>query len=174
MTLLDATTWQGTLHSDGWVKPAGGTAPVRSPATGEEIGQVGVANAEDVTRACARAATAQRAWAATGYAVRAAVLRRAGQLFERYAAEIGDWIVRESGSIPTKASVEIAAAAQECYEASALASHPLGEITVEGFVVHPDDGRSRRTDVPAPCLTLWVDSRRGVERSSCGSAPVHQ
>ncbi|MFE9914389.1 benzaldehyde dehydrogenase [Micromonospora sp. NPDC005553] len=128
MTLLDATTWQGTLHSDGWVKPAGGTAPVRSPATGEEIGQVGVANAEDVTRACARAATAQRAWAATGYAVRAAVLRRAGQLFERHAAEIADWIVRESGSIPSKARVEIAAAAQECYEASALASHPLGEI----------------------------------------------
>ncbi|WP_327035338.1 aldehyde dehydrogenase family protein [Micromonospora ureilytica] len=115
MTLLDATTWQGTLHSNGWAEPAGGLAPVRSPATGEEIGQVGVANAEDVTRACERAATAQRAWAATGYAERAAVLRRAGHLFERHAAEIGDWIVRESGSIPPKAVVETDTAAQECY-----------------------------------------------------------
>ncbi|MEU5911687.1 benzaldehyde dehydrogenase [Micromonospora sp. NPDC047527] len=128
MTLLDATIWQGTLHSDGWVEPAGGTAPVRSPATGEEIGQVGVANADDVTRACARAAAAQRTWAATGYAERAAVLRRAGLLFERHSAEIGDWIVRESGSIPPKAAVETDTAAQECYEAAALASHPLGEI----------------------------------------------
>ncbi|WFE98767.1 benzaldehyde dehydrogenase [Micromonospora sp. WMMD964] len=128
MTLLDATTWHGTLHSDGWVEPAGGTAAVRSPATGEEIGQVGVANAEDVTRACARADAAQRAWAATGYVERAAVLRRAGQLFEQHAAEIGDWIVREAGSIPPKAGVETDTAAQECYEAAALASHPLGEI----------------------------------------------
>ncbi|MEO3773018.1 benzaldehyde dehydrogenase [Micromonospora sp. B9E7] len=128
MTLLDVTTWHGTLHSGGWVEPAGGTASVRSPATGEEIGQVGVANADDMTRACARAAAAQRAWAATGYAERAAVLRRAGQLFEQHATEIGDWIVRESGSIPPKAGVETDTAAQECYEAAALASHPLGEI----------------------------------------------
>ncbi|MDG4838609.1 benzaldehyde dehydrogenase [Micromonospora sp. WMMD967] len=128
MTLLDATTWHGTLHSDGWVEPAGGTAAVRSPATGEEIGRVGVANADDVTRACARASAAQRAWAATAYAERAAVLRRAGHLFEQHAAEIGDWIVRESGGIPPKAGVETDTAAQECYEAAALASHPLGEI----------------------------------------------
>ncbi|MFG1677525.1 benzaldehyde dehydrogenase [Micromonospora sp. NPDC049282] len=128
MTLLDPSIWHGTLHSGDWIASAGGTAPVRSPATGEEIGEVGVANADDVTRACARAAAAQRAWAATGYPERAAVLRRAGQLFERHADEIGDWIVREAGSVPPKAGVETDTAAQECYEAAALASHPLGEI----------------------------------------------
>ncbi|MEV1328019.1 benzaldehyde dehydrogenase [Micromonospora costi] len=128
MTLLDAGTWHGTLYSDGWVEAAGGTAAVRSPATRDEIGVVGVANAADVARACARGAEAQRAWAATSYPERAAVLRRAGQLWEQHAAEVGEWLVREAGSIPPKAGVETDTAAQECYEAAALASRPLGEI----------------------------------------------
>jgi benzaldehyde dehydrogenase (NAD) len=126
--LLDTTTWHGSIFSDGWVEAAGGSQAVRSPATREEIGRVGLANADDVKRACARAAQAQRDWAAASYLERAAVLRRAGQLFEQHADEIGDWLVREAGSIPPKAQVETSTAAQECYEASALASHPLGEI----------------------------------------------
>ncbi|GAB3803165.1 benzaldehyde dehydrogenase [Micromonospora zhanjiangensis] len=128
MALLDTTTWHGTVFSDGWVEASGGTAPVRSPATREEIARVGVADAADVARACASAGRAQRAWAATSYPERAAVLRRAGQLWERYAEEVGDWLVREAGSIPPKAGVETQTAAQECYEAAGLASHPLGEI----------------------------------------------
>ncbi|WP_341721035.1 benzaldehyde dehydrogenase [Micromonospora sp. FIMYZ51] len=128
MSLLDTGTWHGTLYSDGWVQPAGGTAAVRSPATGEEIGLVGVADADDVARACARAAAAQRAWAATSYSERAAVLRRAGALWEQHAAEVGDWVVRESGSIPPKGVLETSTAAQECYEAATLPSQPLGEI----------------------------------------------
>ncbi|MFV2020921.1 benzaldehyde dehydrogenase [Micromonospora sp. LOL_023] len=128
MGLLDTTTWRGMIYSGGWIEAAGGTRPVRSPATREEIGQVGLANPDDVTRACVQAAQAQRDWAAARYLDRAAVLRRAGQLFEQYADEIGDWLVREAGSIPPKAGVETTTAAQECYEAAALASHPLGEI----------------------------------------------
>lgn len=128
MTLLDTATWHGMVYSDGWVVAAGGTAPVLSPATREEIGRVGVATGADVARASARAAEAQPAWAATPYTERAAVLRRAGQLWEQHAGEVGDWIVREAGSIPPKAGVETEIAAQECYEAAALASHPLGEI----------------------------------------------
>ena len=128
MTLLDTNKWHGMVYSDGWVEAAGGTAPVLSPATREEIAQIGVANADDVARACARAAEAQRAWAATNYIERAAVLRRAGQLWEQHAAEVGEWLVREAGSIPPKAGVETDTAAQECYEAAALASQPLGEI----------------------------------------------
>ncbi|MBX7267174.1 benzaldehyde dehydrogenase [Micromonospora sp. Llam7] len=128
MSLLDTDTWHGRLYSDGWVQAAGGTATVRAPATGEEIGQVGVADADDVTRASARAAVAQRAWAATSYVERAAVLRRAGALWEQHAAEVGDWVVRESGSIPPKGVLETSTAAQECYEAATLPSRSLGEI----------------------------------------------
>ncbi|MBE1491130.1 benzaldehyde dehydrogenase [Plantactinospora soyae] len=128
MALLDSTTWHGRVYSDGWVRADGGDAAVLEPATGEEIGRTGIANAADIARAAARAAQAQRDWAATSYDKRAAVLRRAGQLWEEHAAEVGDWIIRETGSVPPKATLETDTAAQECYEAASLASHPLGEI----------------------------------------------
>jgi len=128
LRFLDESSWHGAVHSDGWVKPGGGDAAVTAPATGEEIGRIGIADAEDVARAARRAAEAQRAWAARPYLERAAVLRRAGQLCEQHAAEIGDWLVREAGSIPPKAGVETETAAQECYEAAALASHAIGEV----------------------------------------------
>jgi benzaldehyde dehydrogenase (NAD) len=121
-------TWQGQVYSDGWTTAHGGAAPVREPATGSEIGQAGVADADDVARAAGRAAQAQPDWAATSFEERAAVLRRAGGLIERYASDIERWLVREAGSVPPKAAVETHVAAQECYEAAALASRPVGEI----------------------------------------------
>jgi benzaldehyde dehydrogenase (NAD) len=127
MSLL-GTSWQGTVFSDGWIKPDGGDAAVIAPATGEEIGRIGVAAPSDVARAAESAAAAQEKWAATPYTERAKVLRRAGHLWDVHAAEVGDWLVREAGSIPAKAGVETSTAAQECYEAAALASHSLGEI----------------------------------------------
>jgi benzaldehyde dehydrogenase (NAD) len=128
MNLLDTATWHGMIFSDGWTRPDGGEAAVIAPATGDEIGRIGVANPADVARAARGAAGAQRAWAATPFTERAAVLRRAGQLWEQYASEVGDWLVREAGSIPPKAGVETDTAAQECYEAAALTSQSLGEI----------------------------------------------
>jgi benzaldehyde dehydrogenase (NAD) len=127
MSFLDDSTWHATVYSDGWVKAAG-EAAVTAPATGAEIGRIGIADADDVARAARRAAEAQRAWAAQPYLERAAVLRRAGQLWEEHAGDVGDWLVQEAGSIPPKAGVETETAAQECYEAAALASHSLGEI----------------------------------------------
>jgi benzaldehyde dehydrogenase (NAD) len=127
MSLL-GTSWHGTVFSDGWAKPDGGDAAVIAPATGEEIGRIGVASPADVARAAQSAAAAQEKWAATPYTERAKVLRRAGHLWEVHAAEVGEWLVREAGSIPPKAGVETGTAAQECYEAAALASHSLGEV----------------------------------------------
>jgi benzaldehyde dehydrogenase (NAD) len=127
MSLL-GTSWQGKVFSDGWTKSEGGDAAVIAPAAGEEIGRIGVASPADVARAARSAAAAQEKWAAAPYTERAKVLRRAGHLWELHAAEVGDWLVREAGSIPPKADVETGTAAQECYEAAALASHSLGEI----------------------------------------------
>ncbi|MEQ7009169.1 benzaldehyde dehydrogenase [Actinopolymorpha sp. B17G11] len=128
MTLLDDSTWSGRIFSSGWVTAEGGAAPVVEPATGEELGQVGRADAGDVATACARAAEAQRAWAATGFQERAAVLRRAGALWDQHKEEIQGWIIRETGSIPPKAELETHIATQESYEASTLPSRALGEI----------------------------------------------
>src|SRR6185295_18533285 len=117
-----------TVFSDGWHKPAGGERAVVEPPTGDELGRIGVANAEDVGYAASRAREAQRAWAASPYTERAAVLRRAGALIEEHAEEIQSWIIRETGSIVPKAQLETSVAAQECYEAAGLSSHALGEI----------------------------------------------
>ncbi|WP_371783521.1 benzaldehyde dehydrogenase [Streptosporangium subroseum] len=128
MTLMDAKTWTGQVFGDGWNTSRAGDAAVVEPATGAELGRVGIAGPEDVASAAVRAVRAQREWAAASFEDRAAVLRRAGRLFEEHAAEIDDWVVRETGAVRPKAELETHIAAQECYEAAALVSQPLGEI----------------------------------------------
>jgi benzaldehyde dehydrogenase (NAD) len=128
MSLLDSSLWSGKAHVGTWTAMTGGTAPVVEPATGEVLDTIGVATPEDVAAAAERAARAQSAWARTPYTERAAVLRRAGDLFLQHSDEISQWLVREAGSVPGKAAFETATAAQECYEAAALASRPLGEV----------------------------------------------
>lgn len=126
--LLDAGTWTSKVFLDGWVDGAGGDRAVVSPSTGVEIGRVGLADEADVRRAAARAAAAQREWAAVPHVERAAVLRRAGDLFTQHEQEISDWLIREGGAIGGRAHFETATAAQECYEAAALVSMPYGEL----------------------------------------------
>lgn len=74
------------------------------------------------------AAEAQRSWAATSPGERAAVLRRAGDLFAQHAEEIEDWLVREAGSIHAKARLETHIASDERYEAAALPTHPMARV----------------------------------------------
>jgi benzaldehyde dehydrogenase (NAD) len=128
VSLLDPNIWTSSVLSGGWIQPKGGDLPVIEPATGAELGRVGIANAEDIGQASAAAAKAQTEWARMPFEERAAVLRRAGLLFEQHAAEIEGWIVRETGAIPPKAALETHIAANECFEASALPSHSLGDI----------------------------------------------
>lgn len=128
MTFLDESRWTGQVNIGGWVAGGGGTSPVVEPATGRELGTIGMASTDDVLTAATAAAAAQKAWAATPPEQRAAVLRRAGDLWEQHADEIEGWIVREAGSIPPKAALEVHTAAQECFEAAALPSHPHGDV----------------------------------------------
>ncbi len=122
MPLLEPTLWQ-----DGPTL-TGGTAPVVEPATGRTLATFDLAAPADVAEAAIRARAAQRDWARSTHLQRAAVLRRAGDLFTAHAAELRAWLVRESGSIPGKADFELHVAAQECYEAAALASRPAGQV----------------------------------------------
>jgi benzaldehyde dehydrogenase (NAD) len=128
MTFLAESDWHGKIYLGEWLPGGGGSFSVREPATGGELGRLGAAAPEDVARATARAVAAQRRWSEDGYQRRAAVLRRAGDLWLAHADEIEAWIVRESGSVRAKARSEIERAADECYEAAALASHPVGEV----------------------------------------------
>ncbi|MFI9800940.1 benzaldehyde dehydrogenase [Streptomyces sp. NPDC052302] len=121
MPLLDPQSWQPRPLS-------GGEHTVTEPATGEALGTVTLASADDVTTAARAAHGARAAWARLPHFARAAVLRRAGDLFAAHADELRTWLVRESGSIPGKADFELHVAAQECYEAAALASRPAGQV----------------------------------------------
>ena len=128
MGLLDAGTWQGKIYSNGWAAGSGGDYPVTEPATGAELGRIGRATPDDVRNAARLAKEAQRSWAAAPYSERAAVLRRAGDLWLEHADEIKTWLSRETGAIPPMGDLQVHVCADECYEAAALASQPYGEL----------------------------------------------
>ena len=128
MSLFESTLWQSKVFLGGWTDGSDGAAPIIEPATGNELGRTGRASVDNVSQAAELAVAAQRGWAALPFTQRAAVLRRAGQLFVDNAEEISEWIMRESGGINAKAGLEVHVASEECFEAAALASHPMGEV----------------------------------------------
>jgi benzaldehyde dehydrogenase (NAD) len=128
MTLMDESVWRGKVFSSGWVTGSAGDAPVREPATGAELGRVGVASPEDVAKAAEAAAAAQPAWAATPHTERAAVLRRAAAIWEASAQDIEWWGIRELGKIPGVMAFESHLVTSELYEASSLPSRAYGEL----------------------------------------------
>jgi benzaldehyde dehydrogenase (NAD) len=128
MNLLESKTWTGRIFLDGWQAGGGGEQPVIEPATGGQLGKVGVATPADVRKAAERAAAAQRAWAAESYETRAGVLRRAGDLWARHAEEIHGWIIREGGAIPPFGPRQTHFAEAACHSAAGLATLPFGEL----------------------------------------------
>lgn len=127
MSLLTDREWTSKIFTGTW-SGAHGDAPVLAPATGAEIGRVGLASAADVAASARSAARAQRGWAAAPFEERAAVLRRAGDLFTEHAEEVASWLGREAGSAAGKAGFEAHLAVTESYESAALASQPSGEV----------------------------------------------
>src|SRR5215212_4431762 len=132
MGLLEDGAWQGKLWTGEWTDGSGGSYSAVEPATGETLGEVGKATPEDVHTAAVRAVEAQRAWAALPFEERARVLRKAGEILEANADEIKGWLARESGAIQPFGDFQVHTSAQECYEASALPSHPYGELLRTG------------------------------------------
>lgn len=129
MTILDEPRWTGRVFVDGqWTAGGGGSAAVIEPATGAEIGRVGTADTADIARAAASARDAQAQWAALPHPARAAVLRKAGDLFNEYGDEIRAWNVREVGAIPMMAGFASHVAAEQCYAAAGLPGANYGEL----------------------------------------------
>lgn len=98
-SIMDPARWSGRIWIGGeWREGRDGERPLVSPATGEPLGTIGYASAEDVDEAVSIAAKAQKAWAATPFDERASILRRAGDMFLANNEEIKDWLAAESGS----------------------------------------------------------------------------
>jgi benzaldehyde dehydrogenase (NAD) len=132
MAFLDEAVWRGKVFSGGWVNGGGGDAAVVEPATGAELGRTGIGGPADITRAARQAAEAQREWAARPYTERAALLRKAGDIWVANAAEIEQWSVRESGKIPPAAQFETGLVTGELYEAATLPGRPYGDLLPSG------------------------------------------
>ncbi len=125
---LEESAWRGKIYSTGWRPAIGGDAAVVEPATGAELGRTGMASAADVAAASAAAAAAQPAWAALPHTQRAAVLRKAGDIWLANAAEIEQWSIREGGKIGPAAQFETHVATEEVFEAATLPSRPYGDL----------------------------------------------
>lgn len=98
--MLDGPSWHGQIFTGHWQQSAGGDAAVVEPATGKELGRVGLAGREDVTTSATQAAAAQRDWAAAPLSERAAVLRRAGDAANIDAFTETRWITARAGLPP--------------------------------------------------------------------------
>ncbi|MGL6234074.1 MAG: aldehyde dehydrogenase family protein [Segniliparus sp.] len=128
MALLRAETWAKNIFLGEWARGSGGEHPVVEPATGQQLGVVGLAGEDDLARAVSVARQAQPAWAAASAAERSAVLRRAGEALVEATAEVSGWLIREGGGTSEKAAFETELATGECFAAAALALHPVGEV----------------------------------------------
>lgn len=123
-TFLDPSQWSGRIFNGTWIQSKGGVQEVIEPATGNLIGIVGVANVDDIDAACRSAATSQLVWFAMQPDKRAAILRRAGELFVKQLDELAFYIARETGAILSLGRYEVRHASKLLHLAADIALQP--------------------------------------------------
>ncbi|WP_370207290.1 aldehyde dehydrogenase family protein [Pararhodobacter marinus] len=124
---LSEALWSGRIYSGGWTATEA-QSEVTAPADGAFVARVGKASAADLARAAAAAAQAQPGWAATPPQQRAKILSAAADILEANGPELMPWIIRETGSIPPKAGIEIEHSAGFLRAAANAALEPAGRI----------------------------------------------
>lgn len=132
MTFFDPNQWEGKLYSGGWIAGGAGKQSVLEPATGNTIGNFGVASAEDLARATSIANASQKSWVGVSYEEKSAIMRTAGRIIEDNAHVLSNWIIRESGSSKGKAGFEVHLVAGEFYAAASQAMAPYGQLLRSG------------------------------------------
>jgi len=126
--LLRPSIWQGRIFTGDWIASHGGVHTFTEPATGEQLGRIGLADADDVARSATLARAAQAAWAASDYKERAAIFRRAAAVIAEHHDELATWIVRETGAIRPKADLELREASAHLQEAASMLTQPKGQL----------------------------------------------
>jgi benzaldehyde dehydrogenase (NAD) len=119
--------WLDPFLAD-WRPGSGEDREIREPATGRPLLTVPQATAADVARATGTAAAEQPAWAALNYQERAAILRRAAEIYEAHRPEFGTWTQRETGAHRNKMHHEQNFAVQEIHNAATMPSQPYGSL----------------------------------------------
>ncbi len=127
MVATAATTWLDPFLR-GWRPGTGDPVEIREPATGRPLLTLALSTPDDVARAAAAAAAAQPAWAETSYVERAAILRRAAEIYEAHREELGTWTQRETGAVHGKMHHEQNFTIQELLNAATMPSQPYGSL----------------------------------------------
>jgi benzaldehyde dehydrogenase (NAD) len=127
MTAPAATAWLEPFLRE-WRPGTGEARDVREPATGRHLLTLPGSTPDDVARAAAAAKQAQPAWAATSYAERAAILRRAAEVYETHREELGTWTQRETGAVHNKMHHEQNFTVGELNAAAAMPFQPYGQL----------------------------------------------
>lgn len=128
MTQWEPALARGRIFSGGWRAAGGGVYEVTSPGDGGVIGTIGIADEQDVERAGLAAVAAQTEWARASYRTRAGVLSRAADALREIRADVEHVLIRESGSLPTKAAHEVGKAIDELVEAAGLVTMSQGDV----------------------------------------------
>lgn len=106
MSILMKDVWNRKLFNGTW-KPTESSYPVIEVATGQPLGEIGYASTKNVVIAAQEAKAAQKKWWALSYQERQAVFEKAALLLTENQAEVIEWLVKESGSLPLKAGFEV-------------------------------------------------------------------
>jgi benzaldehyde dehydrogenase (NAD) len=122
-----APAWLDPFLS-GWQPGTGRVHGTREPATGIALTSFRQSTPDDVARAAAAARAAQPAWAEASYQERAAVLRRAADIYEAHRPEFGTWTQRETGAHRNKMHHEQNFTVAELLAASAMPWQPYGSL----------------------------------------------
>ncbi|MFT3801095.1 MAG: NAD-dependent succinate-semialdehyde dehydrogenase [Burkholderiaceae bacterium] len=89
-------------------------SPVRNPATGQVLGQLPHATADDLQRALQAAERAFAAWKTSSPLERSAILRKVAQMARDRAQSIGRCITMDMGKPLVEAAAEVASCADHC------------------------------------------------------------
>ena len=117
----------GVLFLDGWVAAQSKT-PATEPASGKELGSIGLADPAAIGTAASSARDAQARWSALNPDERAAVFLRALEIGAAKGDEIIDWLVRESGSVRAKAAFELQVTLKAIQLAAAMPHQAQGLV----------------------------------------------
>ena len=152
-----------TRSSPSGVPGTGEPREIREPATGRPLLTLPQSTPDDVARAAAAAAAAQPAWAETSYAERAAILRRAAEIYEAHRPEFGTWTQRETGAHRNKMHHEQNFAVGELHAAATMPSSPTASSS------RPSSRAACRCSAASRPASS-ARSRRGTRRACWGCA----
>jgi len=144
---------EGSIVLDTLVQARGGVVDVLDKATGEVLFKAGLASLDDVNKAVEVTKQAQQEWAQFTPVARGEVLRKFASLCQEHQEEIGQWIIRETGSIPPKASFEVLTSAQDAIAAAELTGQPQGYLLSS---YQPRESKARRVPLGViAVITPW-------------------